>query len=100
MTRLAGANAPVWSDIFLGNADEIAAALGGLRAPLDEMEEALRRGDRDRIEATIATAAAARERLEAVAQRHPPPQPYPDPLRVPHRPGVPAPLTHDPPGAA
>ena len=31
MTRLAGANAPVWSDIFLGNADEIAAALAGLR---------------------------------------------------------------------
>src|SRR5207237_946522 len=47
MTRLAGANAAVWSDIFLGNADEIAAALGGLRASLDELEQALQAGDRE-----------------------------------------------------
>ena len=93
MTRLAGANAPVWSDIFLGNADEIAAALGGLRASLDEMEEALRAGDRERIEATIATAATAREQLESFAYRTAPAQLNRIRIRVPDRPGVLARIT-------
>ena len=48
MTRLAGANAAVWSDIFLENADEIAAALAGFRTSLDELERALQAGDRER----------------------------------------------------
>ncbi|MGH2977816.1 MAG: prephenate dehydrogenase/arogenate dehydrogenase family protein [Gaiellaceae bacterium] len=93
MTRLAGANAAVWSDIFLGNADEIAAALTGLRASLDGMEEALRSGDRDRIEATIATAAGARERLESFAYRTAPAQLNRIRIRVPDRPGVLARIT-------
>ena len=93
MTRLAGANAAVWSDIFLGNADEIAAALGGLRASLDELERALGDGDRDGIEATIATAAAARERLESFAYRTAPAQLNRIRIRVPDRPGVLARIT-------
>jgi prephenate dehydrogenase len=93
MTRLAGANAPVWSDIFLGNADEIASALGRLRASLDEMEEALRLGDRDRIETTIATAAAARERLDSFAYRTAAAQLNRIRIRVPDRPGVLARIT-------
>ena len=88
MTRLAGANAPVWSDIFLGNADEIAAALGGLRASLEELEQALQTGDRERIETTIATAAAARERLESFAYQTAPAQLNRIRIRVPDRPGV------------
>jgi len=87
MTRLAGANAAVWSDIFLGNADEIAAALVGLRGSLDELEQALRAGDRERIEATIATAAAARERLESFAYRTAPAQLNRIRIRIPDRPG-------------
>jgi prephenate dehydrogenase len=93
MTRLAGANAPVWSDIFLGNADEIAAALGGLRGSLDELERALQTGDRGRIETTIATAAAARERLESFAYRTAPAQLNRIRIRVPDRPGVLARIT-------
>ena len=93
MTRLAGANAAVWSDIFLGNADEIAAALGGLRGSLDELEQALRSGDRERIEATIATAAAARERLESFAYRTAAAQLNRIRIRVPDRPGVLARIT-------
>ena len=93
MTRLAGANAAVWSDIFLGNADEIAAALEGLRGSLDELEQALRSGDRERIEATIATAAAARERLESFAYRTAPAQLNRIRIRVPDRPGVLARIT-------
>ena len=93
MTRLAGANPSVWSDIFLGNADEIAAALGGLRGSLDELEDALRAGDRGRIEAIIATAAAARERLDSFAYRTPPAQLNRIRIRVPDRPGVLARIT-------
>jgi prephenate dehydrogenase len=93
MTRLAGANAAVWSDIFLGNADEIATALAGFRASLDELEHALRSGDRERIEATIATAAAARERLESFAYRTAPAQLNRIRIRVPDRPGVLARIT-------
>ena len=93
MTRLAGANATVWSDIFLGNADEIAAALEGLRGSLDELEQALRSGDRERIEATIATAAAARERLESFAYQTAPAQLNRIRIRVPDRPGVLARIT-------
>jgi prephenate dehydrogenase len=93
MTRLAGANAAVWSDIFLGNADEIAASLAGLRTSLDELEQALRAGDRERIEATIATAAAARERLDSFAYRTAPAQLNRIRIRVPDRPGVLARIT-------
>jgi prephenate dehydrogenase len=93
MTRLAGANAAVWSDIFLGNADEIAAALEGLRASLDELEQALRAGDRERIAETIAAAASARERLESFAYRTAPAQLNRIRIRVPDRPGVLARIT-------
>jgi prephenate dehydrogenase len=93
MTRLAGANAAVWSDIFLGNADEIAAALAGLRSSLDELEQALRSGDRERVEGTIATAAAARERLDSFAYRTAPAQLNRIRIRVPDRPGVLARIT-------
>jgi prephenate dehydrogenase len=93
MTRLAGANAAVWSDIFLDNADEIATALAGLRASLDELERALRNGDRERIEQTIAAAAAARERLESFAYRTAPAELNRIRVRVPDQPGVLARIT-------
>jgi prephenate dehydrogenase len=93
MTRLAGANPSVWSDIFLGNADEIAAALTGLRASLDELERALERGDRGQIETTIATAATAREQLESFAYRTAPAQLNRIRIRVPDKPGVLARIT-------
>jgi prephenate dehydrogenase len=93
MTRLAGANPAVWSDIFLGNADEIAAALGGLRSSLDDLEQALRTADRARVEETIAAAAAARERLDSFAYRTAPAQLNRIRIRVPDRPGVLARIT-------
>ncbi len=93
MTRVAGANAAVWSDILLGNADEIATALEGFRTSLDELERALRAGDRGSIEATIATAAAARDRLESFAYRTEPAQLNRIRVRVPDRPGVLARIT-------
>jgi prephenate dehydrogenase len=93
MTRLAGANAAVWSDIFLGNADEIAAALDGFRTSLDELEQSLRAGDREQIEATIGTAAAARERLESFAYRTAPAELNRIRIRIPDQPGTLARIT-------
>ena len=93
MTRLAGANSAVWSDIFLGNADEIAAALAGLRASVEELARALQTGDRDSLEASIAIAAAARERLESFAYRTEPAQLNRIRVRIPDRPGVLARIT-------
>jgi prephenate dehydrogenase len=93
MTRLAGANAAVWSDIFLGNADEIAAALDGFRTSLDELERALRAADREAIESSIVTAAAARERLDSFAYQTEPAQLNRIRVRVPDRPGVLARIT-------
>jgi prephenate dehydrogenase len=93
MTRLAGANAAVWSDIFLGNGDEIVAALGGFRSSLDELEQALRAGDRDSIETSIAAAAEARGRLESFAYQTEPEQLNRIRVRVPDRPGVLARIT-------
>jgi prephenate dehydrogenase len=93
MTRLAGANASVWTDIFLGNADEIAAALVGLRASLDELEAALTAGDREALESSIAAAAAARERMESFAYRTEPAQLNRIRVRIPDRPGVLARIT-------
>jgi prephenate dehydrogenase len=93
MTRLAGANASVWTDIFLGNADEIAAALTGLRSSLDELEAALTAGDREALESSIAAAAAARERMESFAYRTEPAQLNRIRVRIPDRPGVLARIT-------
>ena len=93
MTRLAGANAAVWSDIFLGNADEIATALDGFRASLDELEQSLQDSDREQIEATIASAAAARERLESFAYRTAPAELNRIRIRIPDQPGVLARIT-------
>jgi prephenate dehydrogenase len=93
MTRLAGANAAIWSDIFLENADEIAGAIGGFRATLDELEVALQAEDRAAVERSISAAAAARERLESFAYRTEPAQLNRIRVRVPDRPGVLARIT-------
>jgi prephenate dehydrogenase len=93
MTRLAGANAAVWSDIFLANADEIVTAIGGFRASLDELDAALKESDRHAIERSIAAAAAARERLESHAYGTEPAQLNRIRVRVPDRPGILARIT-------
>src|SRR5205823_5847264 len=64
-----------------------------LRASLDDLEQALQAGDRERVEATVATAAAARERLESFAYRTEPGQLNRIRVRVPDQPGVLARIT-------
>jgi prephenate dehydrogenase len=89
MTRVAGANAAVWADIFLENRDELAAALAAFREALDAIEAA----DRDALESSIAAAAEARSRLESFAYRTEAAQLHRIRVRVPDRPGVLARIT-------
>jgi prephenate dehydrogenase len=93
MTRVAGANSAVWTDIFLANADELAAALAGFRDSLDALERALAGEDRAELEASIAAAADAREKMESFAYRTEPAQLNRIRVRVPDRPGVLARIT-------
>ncbi|MES1247303.1 MAG: prephenate dehydrogenase/arogenate dehydrogenase family protein [Actinomycetota bacterium] len=93
MTRVAGANASVWADIFLENADEVA---GSLRAHADasgEIVDALERRDRDALERWIEQAAATRTRLEEAAYRTDAKQLHRIRVRVPDKPGVLARIT-------
>jgi prephenate dehydrogenase len=89
MTRVAGANPPLWSDILIENRDELDMALAAFRAALDALAVA----GRDELEASISAAGAARERLDAFAYQTEPAQLNRIRVRVPDRPGVLARIT-------
>jgi prephenate dehydrogenase len=93
MTRVAGANAGIWADIFVDNGDLIAAALGELSAELDDVERAIRNGERDAIEAWIGESAAARTRMLEYAYRTEATKLNRIRVRVPDKPGVLARIT-------
>jgi prephenate dehydrogenase len=87
MTRVAGANARIWVDIFLDNADALRSALAEHRARVEELEQALAAGDAGFLARWIGDSALHRRRLLEQA--------YPDAgelqrlqLHVPDRPGV------------
>jgi prephenate dehydrogenase len=92
MTRVAGANPRIWVDIFLDNADALAAALGEHRRRVEQVERALADGDGGFLARWIAEAAGNRRRLLADA--------FEEPgalqrlrVHVPDRPGVLAGIT-------
>ena len=93
MTRIAGANPAVWIDIFVENGDLIADALEAYGADLEDVERALRDGDRPFFERTIAGAAETRSRMLAHAYRTEATQINRIRIRVPDRPGVLAQIT-------
>jgi prephenate dehydrogenase len=63
MTRVAGANARVWTDIFLDNADAVREALAEHRRRLDQVEQALEAGDAGFLARWIGEAAQNRRRM-------------------------------------
>jgi len=93
MTRVAGANAAVWADIFVDNGDLIASALADLGAELDDIERAVRAGERDAIEEWIGSAASARTRMLEYAYRTEAKMLNRIRVRVPDKPGVLARIT-------
>jgi len=66
LTRVAGANPPLWGDILLANRDAVLEALDDFRVRLVDVEDALRQGDRDRVVRFVGAAAAGRRRLRAI----------------------------------
>ncbi|MHB8468230.1 MAG: prephenate dehydrogenase/arogenate dehydrogenase family protein [Gaiellaceae bacterium] len=93
MTRVAGANPAVWSDIFVENGDLIAAAVASQRTELEALERALREGDRAFFERWIAAAAEARGRMLEHAYRTAAKNLNRIRVRVPDKPGVLARIT-------
>jgi prephenate dehydrogenase len=93
MTRVAGANAGIWTDIFLENADELAKALEAHSASAGDVVRALRERDRSFLERWIAEAAATRVRLDEQAYRTDARQLHRIRVRVPDKPGVLARIT-------
>jgi prephenate dehydrogenase len=92
MTRVAGANPRIWIDIFLDNAEALAAALAEHRRRVEQVEKALADGDAGFLARWIAEASGNRKRMLAEA--------YEQPgalqrlrVHVPDRPGVLAGLT-------
>ncbi|MDX6485501.1 MAG: prephenate dehydrogenase [Gaiellaceae bacterium] len=93
MTRVAGANPAVWSDIFLENGDLIADALVAHRNALGDVERGLRERDRDFFERWIAQAAEAHSRMLEYAYRTEARMLNRVRVRVPDKPGVLARIT-------
>ena len=92
MTRVAGANPRIWVDIFLDNAEALAAALAEHRRRVEQLERALADGDAGFLARWIAEASGNRRRMLAEA--------YEQPgalqrlrVHVPDRPGVLAGIT-------
>jgi prephenate dehydrogenase len=92
MTRVAGANPRIWVDIFLDNADALAAALAEHRRRIEQVERALADDDAGFLARWIAEASGNRRRMLAEA--------YEQPgalqrlrVHVPDRPGVLAGIT-------
>jgi prephenate dehydrogenase len=67
MTRVAGANPRIWVDIFLDNAQAVAAALAEHRRRVEQVERALEDGDAGFLARWIAEASGNRRRLLADA---------------------------------
>jgi prephenate dehydrogenase len=93
MTRVAGANAAVWADIFVENGDLIADALAAHGAELEHVERALRDGDRAFFEGWIAEADQARNRMLEYAYRTEARMLNRVRVRIPDTPGVLARIT-------
>jgi prephenate dehydrogenase len=93
MTRVAGANASIWADIFVENGDLIADALARHRENSADVERALRDGDRSFFERWIGDAATTRTAMLEYAYRTEGRTLNRIRVRVPDKPGVLARIT-------
>ena len=87
MTRVAGANAHVWTDIFAENQTALLSALREFRARLEEVTAALEGGDEARVQGSIQRASEHRARMLANSSLAPS-ELYRLVVRVEDRPGV------------
>jgi prephenate dehydrogenase len=87
LTRVAGANPPMWRDIFLENREALADALAVLRAELDGFSAYLETGDESSIAKAIQKAATFRKELLEYEDITPQTL-YQVTVRIPDQPGV------------
>jgi prephenate dehydrogenase len=87
LTRVAGANPPLWADILLANRDAVLEAIRAYAGRLGEAERALAARDRQWLEDFVAEAAEGRERLRD-AGRAAAGEPWRITVAVPNRPGA------------
>ena len=87
LTRVAGSNRRVWSDIFLDNRAALLAALATFQEGLQEVLEALAAGDAGRVGDAISRAASHRERMLAESSLEPSALQRVV-VKIPDRPGV------------
>jgi prephenate dehydrogenase len=87
LTRVAGANPAMWSDIFLENSEALREALGAVSTELQSFSARLAAGDAQGIARTIESAAAYREEMLEFADITPATL-YKVTVRVPDEPGV------------
>ena len=71
LTRIAGSNRRVWTDIFLDNRAALLAAIATFQEGLQEVLEALAATDAARLEDTITRAADQRQRMLAFEDLRP-----------------------------
>ncbi len=64
MTRIAGASASLWADIYLSNRDNLIAALDAFESSLKGFREAVLSGERERVEKFLENPAALKKGLE------------------------------------
>jgi len=93
MTRVAGANPRIWTDIFSDNAEELRVALAEHRRRIDELETALAAGDAGFVARWIGEAAGNRRRMLETAYAADPSDLHRLRVHVPDRPGVLAGIT-------
>lgn len=87
LTRIAGANPPMWRDIFIENRSALSDTIAGVISELDSFRSVLEAQDEDRIEEAISSAAAYRAELleyEDIVPR----TLYKVTVRIPDQPGV------------
>ncbi len=89
LTRVAGANPPMWADILIANRDAVVAAMHDYRARLAWVEQAIIDGDHERLVEFVAGAAAGRRRLRADrGPDDPMAEPWEIVVGIPDRPGA------------
>jgi prephenate dehydrogenase len=87
LTRVAGANPPMWRDIFLENREALSASLEAVAGQLREFAGHLTEGEEDAVAKAIDTAAAYREQMLELADITPGTL-FKVTVRVPDEPGV------------
>lgn len=88
LTRVGGANPPLWADILLSNQDAVADVLAGYSDRLADARDAVRRGDRDWLLRFFQEAGKGREILLAGDPSPGDAEAYRVSVGVPDEPGV------------